>query len=73
MFELWAFLILMAGAYALGRWQDRRSTESRFMGVHVGGTGGKCGFCGVLVEGGGLDMEAHTRFYCRPPKGGGKQ
>lgn len=27
-------------------------------------------FCGVLIEGGGLDMEAHERFYCRPPSQG---
>jgi hypothetical protein len=32
---------------------------------------GKCRFCGTPIEGGSLDLEAHERFYCRPPKPAG--
>jgi hypothetical protein len=70
MFELWALLGLFAGSFGLGRYIGRRASENSFMGVHVGaGKGSKCHSCGVLVEGGGMDMEAHTRFYCKPLKG----
>lgn len=65
--ELVSFLILVVGSGVFGYWRGKRSAERAFMGVHVGaGKGGKCHACGVLVEGGGLEMESHSRFYCKP-------
>ena len=68
MFEFWAYCTLMAGAYFVGYWRGEKQSEKRFMGLHVGNTGAKCSACGVLVEGGGLEMESHSRFYCKSQK-----
>ena len=68
--EVWAVIALAAAWYGAGYWWGARRTRDKLMGVHTGAPGSKCRVCGTLVEGGGLDMEAHTRFYCRPPQGG---
>lgn len=68
--ELLATLVWVAGMYFVGRWDGNRRAEKRFMSAKTTSGAGKCRFCGVLIEGGGLDMEAHERFYCRPPSQG---
>lgn len=69
--ELLAALVWVAAAYFVGRWDGRRRSEKRFLAAEQCTRTGKCRFCGVLIEGGGLDMEAHERFYCKPPKPAG--
>ena len=69
--ELLAIAVLLGGAYLVGVWHGRRMVEEKLKGS-VSTRAGKCRFCGVLIEGGGLDMEAHERFYCRPPKKAGQ-
>ena len=67
MAEVWALLALIGMFFGGGWWFGRHSVEVKLRGSVSTGAG-KCRFCGVLIEGGGLDMEAHERFYCRPPK-----
>ena len=66
--ELMSFAWLLAWAVAGGWWWGRSSAMKKIAAAAKGTKVGKCRFCGVLIEGGGLDMEAHERFYCRPPK-----
>lgn len=67
--ELLAALVWVVGAYFVGVWQGRRGVERKLRDTR-GTAAGRCRICGVPIEGGSWDMEAHE-LGCRPPRPAG--